>query len=102
MRHDTSSVSPDEHTPFVNPRALTTLATAVGLVYTLHQPVRWILGVAADVDALTARVSVLEGELARRADDRPVDDPAKDARSPRPSPATCPRFRPAARPLSCP
>ena len=51
--------SAGEHLPLVNPRALTTLATAVSLVYALHQPVRWIMHVAERVDAMDARVAAL-------------------------------------------
>ena len=70
MPHDSTHV-PDERGWLVTPRALTTLATVVSLVYTLHQPVRYVMHVAADVDALQARVAALEGELAdrRRADE---------------------------------
>jgi hypothetical protein len=44
----------------ITPRALTSVATIVGLVYTLHAPVRYILHVGATVDALTVRVATLE------------------------------------------
>jgi hypothetical protein len=42
---------------------LTSLATAVGLVYTLHAPVRYVMRMGADVDALNARVASLETEI---------------------------------------
>ena len=38
---------------------LTSVATIVGLVYTLHAPVRYVLQVGATVDALSARVATL-------------------------------------------
>ena len=75
MSQDAPS-SAGEHLPLVNPRALTTLATAVSLVYALHQPVRWIMRVADRVDAMDARVAALEGELARERDSR-VAEPAR-------------------------
>ena len=64
MPHD-SMRSGDDHGWLVTPRALTTLATVVSLIYALHQPVRWVMQVAATVDALGARVAALEGEVAR-------------------------------------
>lgn len=63
MPHD-SMRSGDDHGWLVTPRAITTLATVVSLIYALHQPVRWAMQVAASVDALGARVATLEGELA--------------------------------------
>ena len=53
----------DDHGWLITPRALTSLATAVGLVYTLHAPVRYVMRMGADVDALNARVASLEAEL---------------------------------------
>src|SRR6478672_5551293 len=53
----------DDHGWLITPRALTSLATAVGLVYTLHAPVRYIMRMGADVDALNARVASLETEI---------------------------------------
>lgn len=107
MPRDTS-LSADERAPLVNPRALTTLATAVSLVYALHQPVRFVLRLASDVDALATRVAALEGAAAheRSADDPGLDAPADaarettrgGARSLRLSPSAC---RPS-RPASCP
>ena len=55
--------STDDHGWLITPRALTSLATAVGLVYTLHAPVRYVLRMGANVDALTARVATLETEI---------------------------------------
>ena len=53
----------DDHGWLITPRALTSLATAVGLVYTLHAPVRYVMRMGASVDALTTRVATLETEL---------------------------------------
>jgi hypothetical protein len=53
----------DDHGWLITPRALTSLATAVGLVYTLHAPVRYVMRMGADVDALNARVASLETEI---------------------------------------
>ena len=50
----------DDHGWLITPRALTSLATVVGLVYTLHAPVRYILQMGATVDSLNARVAHLE------------------------------------------
>ena len=61
-RQRTPSIS-DEDGWLITPRALTSLATAVGLVYTLHAPVRYVMRMGASVDALTARVASLETEL---------------------------------------
>lgn len=54
---------PDDHGWLITPRALTSVATAVGLVYTLHAPVRYVMRMGADVDALNARVASLETEI---------------------------------------
>ena len=53
----------DDHGWLITPRALTSLATVVGLVYTLHAPVRYVLQIGATVDALKARVTNLETEI---------------------------------------
>jgi len=53
----------DDHGWLITPRALTSLATAVGLVYTLHAPVRYVMHMGATVDALDARVATLETEI---------------------------------------
>lgn len=50
----------DDHGWLITPRALTSLATVVGLVYTLHAPVRYILQMGATVASLDARVAILE------------------------------------------
>lgn len=47
----------------ITPRALTGVATVVGLVYTLHAPVRYVLRVGTTVDALAVRVTTLETEI---------------------------------------
>jgi hypothetical protein len=47
----------------ITPRALTSLATVVGLVYSLHAPVRYVMRMGATVDALNARVATLETEI---------------------------------------
>ena len=84
MSQDAPS-SAGEHLPLVNPRALTTLATAVSLVYALHQPVRWIMHVAERVDAMDARVAALETDLAREREARDANParPGADSPSPR-------------------
>ena len=63
MTREQSSPTSDEHGWLITPRALTSVATIVGLVYTLHAPVRYVLRVGATVDALTARVATLETEI---------------------------------------
>ncbi|HEX8848328.1 MAG TPA: hypothetical protein VF761_02255 [Gemmatimonadaceae bacterium] len=75
MPHD-SIRSGDDHGWLVTPRALTTLATIVSLIYALHQPVRWVMQVAATVDMLGARVAALEGEVARERERRDTLDSA--------------------------
>ena len=58
------NIAPTDHDGWlITPRALTSVATVVGLVYTLHAPVRYILQVGATVDALAARVTTLETEI---------------------------------------
>ena len=54
---------PDDHGWLITPRALTSLATVVGLVYTLQAPVRYVIRMGATVDALDARVATLEAEI---------------------------------------
>lgn len=63
MTRQSSAPIPDDHGWLITPRALTSLATAVGLVYTLHAPVRYVMRMGADVDALSARVATLETEI---------------------------------------
>ena len=63
MTRQSSATIPDDHGWLITPRALTSLATAVGLVYTLHAPVRYVMRMGADVDALNARVASLETEI---------------------------------------
>ena len=69
MPHDSVHAA-EEHGWLVTPRALTSLATAVSLVYVLHQPVRYVMHVAATVDALTSRITALEDEVARERERR--------------------------------
>jgi hypothetical protein len=63
MTRQSSAPIPDDHGWLITPRALTSLATAVGLVYTLHAPVRYVMRMGADVDALNVRVASLEAEI---------------------------------------
>ena len=63
MTRQSSAPITDDHGWLITPRALTSLATAVGLVYTLHAPVRYVMRMGADVDALNARVAALETEI---------------------------------------
>jgi hypothetical protein len=63
MTRQTAPSIADDHGWLITPRALTSVATVVGLVYTLHAPVRYVLQVGANVDALTARVTSLETEI---------------------------------------
>jgi outer membrane murein-binding lipoprotein Lpp len=53
----------DDHGWLITPRALTSVATVVGLVYTLHAPVRYVLQLSESVDMLSARVAALETEI---------------------------------------
>ena len=63
MTRQSSTPIGDDPGWLITPRALTSVATIVGLVYTLHAPVRYVLHVGETVDALTARVATLETEL---------------------------------------
>jgi len=49
----------------ITPRAITTIATLLAILYSLHAPVRYVLGVGSSVESLAARVSVLETTVAR-------------------------------------
>ena len=69
MPHDSVHLA-DERGWLVTPRALTSIATAVSLVYVLHQPVRYVMHVAETVEALSVRISTLEGELSRERERR--------------------------------
>ncbi|MFL5561811.1 MAG: hypothetical protein ACJ79K_10080 [Gemmatimonadaceae bacterium] len=53
----------DDQGWLITPRALTSVATVVGLVYTLHAPVRYVLHVGETVDVLSTRVAALETEI---------------------------------------
>jgi hypothetical protein len=44
----------------ITPRAITMIATILAILYSLHAPVRYVLGVGNSVESLTARVSALE------------------------------------------
>jgi len=63
MTRQTSPSYADDHGWLMTPRAIATLATAVGLVYTLHAPVRYVLHLGDTVDVLNARVATLETEI---------------------------------------
>lgn len=63
MPRQSSSSITDDHGFLITPRALTSVATIVGLVYTLHAPVRYVLHVGETVEALTTRVATLETEI---------------------------------------
>jgi hypothetical protein len=91
----------DDHGWLITPRALTSLATAVGLVYTLHAPVRYVMRMGATLDALSARVASLETEIDHQRgtiaaaelivldrDQRPADSESKPTST---SPASAPR-----------
>jgi hypothetical protein len=49
----------------VTPRAITTIATILAILYSLHAPVRYVLGVGSSVESLAARVAALETLVAR-------------------------------------
>ena len=49
----------------ITPRAITTIATILAILYSLHAPVRYVLGVGSSVESLAARVSALETVVAR-------------------------------------
>ena len=55
----------DDHGWLITPRALTSVATVVGLIYTLYAPVRYVLQIGATVDALNVRVAAIEAERDR-------------------------------------
>ena len=56
----------------VTPRALTTIATIITILYSLNAPVRYILAVASSVEILERRVAALETIVARDAQRQPV------------------------------
>ena len=58
-----TSTDTDDHGWLITPRAIASLATVVGLVYTLHAPVRYVLHLGDTVDVLNARVATLETEI---------------------------------------
>jgi hypothetical protein len=62
-RQHSAPPSTDDHGWLITPRALTSLATVVGLVYSLHTPVRYVMQMGATVDALKTRVATLETEI---------------------------------------
>lgn len=100
MTRQSSAPIADDHGWLITPRALTSLATAVGLVYTLHAPVRYVMRMGADVDALNARVASLEAEIDHQRGtiaaaemvildrDRHTAGSAADATADAPAPAT--------------
>ena len=49
----------------ITPRAITTIATILGILYSLHAPVRYVLSVGSSVESLSARVATLETLVAR-------------------------------------
>jgi hypothetical protein len=51
----------------VTPRAITTIATIITILYSLQAPVRYVLALANTVDALTGRVTALEAIAAHEA-----------------------------------
>ena len=63
MTRQTPPSYSDDHGWLITPRAIASLATFVGLVYTLHAPVRYVLHLGDTVDVLSARVASLETEL---------------------------------------
>ena len=63
MPRQTPAPYPDDHGWLITPRALTSVATVVGLVYTLHAPVRYVLHLGESIDLLDSRVAALETEL---------------------------------------
>jgi hypothetical protein len=63
MPRQTSTSYADDHGWLITPRAIASLATVVGLAYTLHAPVRYVLHLGDTVDALNIRVATLETEV---------------------------------------
>ena len=68
-RHPDSATDATPSSPsdgwIITPRAITTIATLLAILYSLHAPVRYVLGVGSSVESLAARVSVLETTVAR-------------------------------------
>ena len=50
----------------ITPRAITTVATIITILYSLHAPVRYVLSLANSVDALSTRVAALEAVIAHQ------------------------------------
>jgi hypothetical protein len=71
-RHsETSSdavVHPRDEGWTITPRAVTTIATIITILYSLHAPVRYVLGIASSVESLTGRVAALEAIAAHEAE----------------------------------
>ena len=71
-RHSDSSIDaaprPREDGWMVTPRAVTMIATIITILYSLHAPVRYVLGLANSVESLSGRVAALEAIAAREAE----------------------------------
>jgi hypothetical protein len=63
MTRQNLSLNTDDRGWLITPRAIASLATVVGLVYTLHAPVRYVLHLGDTVEVLNARVASLETEI---------------------------------------
>ena len=50
----------------ITPRAISTIATVITILYSLQTPVRYVLALANSVDSLTGRVAALEAIVARQ------------------------------------
>jgi hypothetical protein len=50
----------------ITPRAITTVATIITILYSLHAPVRYVLSLANSVDVLSTRVAALEAVIAHQ------------------------------------
>jgi hypothetical protein len=64
----------------ITPRAVTTIATIITILYSLHAPVRYVMEIASSVEALNTRVAALEALAAQAADHTSADrrDPANE------------------------
>lgn len=80
---------PREDGWMITPRSVTMIATIITILYSLHAPVRYVLGIASSVEALSSRVAALEAIAAHEADHasdserREHDDHQRSATLPR-------------------